>query len=129
MTLGDEDRFTLARAAALAGVEPSAWLSAAIRDKAADEEGRRKSLAELQPGPWAGWRTRDDRDTGWLTHYGPDGEEMFYMPGGWSPRPWWKGPSSRPWSVRTREAMLKDSAGRVRTFASQEAAKTALDGC
>ena len=125
--LGEEDQFIIARAAGLAGIAPDVWLSSAIKIKANAEERARQAKVSLTAGPWEGWRTRDDNDKGWITHYGPAGEEMFYMPAGWSRRPWWKGPSSRPWSVRTMESMLLDGAGRIRTFATKDAAKAALD--
>ena len=129
--LDDDARMDVLRAAALAGKDPTEWLRAAIRSQAQLEASVRKAREALAPGPWPGWRTRTDEGFGYVTHYGPHGEEMFFMPRGWANRPaWWPGPSSRPWSVRTAEdTLLKDKVGRVRTFATADAAKAALDSC
>lgn len=124
----DEDCFTVTRAARQADRDPREWLSDAIRRQAAAEDAQRQHLAARQPGPWPGWWWSEDA-MGGRAYRAEDGSRIYYMPHGWRERAPWQGPSSRPWSAGTADALLKDKAGRIRTFANMEAAKAALDAC
>ena len=121
--LSEEDLFVAARAAALAGVEPTAWLTGAIRHKAKVEERHRRCPSRVAPGPWPGWTT-ETFDNGWVMHRSADGMEISFMP---RRLQHWSGTSLRPWAVRTTEGMLRSRTGRIRTFATEYAAKIALD--
>jgi hypothetical protein len=121
--LSEEDLFVAARAAALAGVEPTAWLTGAIRHKAKVEERHRRCPSRVAPGPWPGWTT-ETFDNGWVMHRRADGMEISFMP---RRLQHWSGTSLRPWAVRTIEGMLRSRTGRIRTFATEYAAKIALD--
>ena len=121
--LSEEDLFVAARAAALAGVEPTAWLTGAIRHKAKVEERHRRCPSRVAPGPWPGWTT-ETFDNGWVMHRSADGMEISFMP---RRLQHWSGTSLRPWAVRTTEGMLRSRTCRIRTFATEYAAKIALD--
>lgn len=132
-TLEELDAETL-RAAVVAAnkanLAVSDWLARAVRIQAAEEERTRNPIRTRKvDGPWPGWRLLVEEPSGRVNAYGPDGEEIsenFEDPNlkilypMRKRRPFWARPGRE-------EEILANSAGKIRTFGSLEAAKKAID--
>lgn len=118
-------------AANKAGLPVSQWLTRAVRIQAEMEEASRTAPRTRHvDGPWDGWKLFVDEKSGRTEARGPDGEQIFenfddprlkILYPNRVRRPFWARPGGE-------EDILKNKAGKIRTFGSLEAAKRAIDG-
>ena len=105
------------------------WINGAVRLRLRHQAVAREAAAKRQPGPWPGWETTTyaiGRHS-YVTHYGPADAEIHYSEFGFSDhRAPWQGASSRPWMARNREDCLRAADGKLRVFATADAARAAI---
>lgn len=117
------------RAAVERGLSPAEWIEEALALRLEHHAAAKEAAARRVPGPWPGWQTATYTagETEYLSYHGPEGTEIHYAANGHSyHRSPWRGRSSRPWMARTAEDCLRVKDGRVRVFATAEAARDAL---
>jgi hypothetical protein len=125
-----QQRLAIEEAAALDGKDPSVWLDEAIRNSAYWQKEGRDREAARRPAPWQGWTFLPVKQhNNCFCYEGPRGAELFFHPRNRQrveDADSLSGNALRRWSVRTHECPLRDRSGRMRTFATAEAAISAL---
>jgi hypothetical protein len=116
-------------AAAECGLSLAEWMAEALALRLEHHAAARKAAARRTPGPWPGWETATftvgQRE--YRIFHGPGGAEIHYAEDGYAyHRSAWRATSSRPWMARTVEDCLRSKNGKVRVFATAEAARNAL---